>query len=175
MSELSAETVIDPEIDEAPPLKPDVQEALNLMNEVCQACSDDLHAEIVSKKGDYLTIDLVGGEGAEMWGRAGRSLDALQFLCNLILARPGFTPIFASPSTPTTIANAAPASSPKRRVKSRPWSRPERGDAVMDSLPAHERRIVHSALVDDPEIETFSEGEEPNRRIVICQRRAAAN
>jgi len=43
-------------------------------------------------------------------------------------------------------------------------------EAEMDPLPAHERRIIHSALIDDPDIRTYSEGDEPHRHIVIAPR-----
>jgi len=40
-------------------------------------------------------------------------------------------------------------------------------EAVLDPLPAHERRVIHQALADFEGVETYSEGEEPNRRVVI--------
>lgn len=46
-------------------------------------------------------------------------------------------------------------------------------EAVLDPLPPHERRIVHVALVDMPDVYTYSEGEEPDRRIVISPRRVS--
>lgn len=45
----------------------------------------------------------------------------------------------------------------------------QRGEeAVLDALPAFERRIVHKALSVRTGIVTYSEGEEPNRRVVIA-------
>jgi len=41
-------------------------------------------------------------------------------------------------------------------------------EAVLDALPAFERRIVHKALQTVDGISTYSEGEEPNRRVVIA-------
>jgi spoIIIJ-associated protein len=41
-------------------------------------------------------------------------------------------------------------------------------EAVLDALPAFERRIVHRALGEISGISTYSEGEEPNRRVVIA-------
>ena len=38
---------------------------------------------------------------------------------------------------------------------------------TMDSMNSYERRLVHSALADFKNISTESEGEEPNRKVVI--------
>jgi spoIIIJ-associated protein len=43
-------------------------------------------------------------------------------------------------------------------------------EAVLDALQSYERRIVHTALADDPDVITYSEGEEPDRRVVISPR-----
>jgi spoIIIJ-associated protein len=43
-------------------------------------------------------------------------------------------------------------------------------EAVLDALQSYERRIIHTALVDDPDVFTYSEGEEPDRRVVISPR-----
>ena len=37
-------------------------------------------------------------------------------------------------------------------------------------MTAVERRIVHEKLKDDPEVETLSEGTEPNRYVVVIPR-----
>jgi spoIIIJ-associated protein len=47
-------------------------------------------------------------------------------------------------------------------------------EAVLDALHSYERRIIHTALADDPDVTTYSEGEEPDRRVVISPREPAA-
>jgi spoIIIJ-associated protein len=43
------------------------------------------------------------------------------------------------------------------------------GDAVeMDPMGSNERRVVHEHLRDRPEVETYSEGDEPNRCVVVA-------
>lgn len=43
-------------------------------------------------------------------------------------------------------------------------------EAVLDALTSFERRIIHTALAGDPDVTTYSEGEEPDRRVVITPR-----
>jgi spoIIIJ-associated protein len=38
---------------------------------------------------------------------------------------------------------------------------------IMEPMGAFERRIVHMALQNDPEVSTYSEGEEPFRKVII--------
>jgi spoIIIJ-associated protein len=45
-------------------------------------------------------------------------------------------------------------------------------EAVLDALQSYERRIIHNSLADDPDVFTYSEGEEPDRRVVISPRDA---
>jgi spoIIIJ-associated protein len=42
---------------------------------------------------------------------------------------------------------------------------------TIGSLTPRERRIVHLALADDPTVTTRSEGEDPNRSIIVTARR----
>lgn len=42
--------------------------------------------------------------------------------------------------------------------------------AVLKTMNAHERKVVHLLLQDDPGLSTHSEGEEPNRHVVIAPR-----
>jgi spoIIIJ-associated protein len=44
-------------------------------------------------------------------------------------------------------------------------------EATIAALPAHERRIVHITLRDDPEVSTRSVGEEPHRKIIVSPTR----
>lgn len=44
-------------------------------------------------------------------------------------------------------------------------------EAVLEALQPNERRIIHLALADDPDIHTYSEGEEPARHVVISPKK----
>ena len=48
------------------------------------------------------------------------------------------------------------------------------GDPItLDAMQAFERRAIHLALEDDPDVTTNSVGEEPDRRVVVIPRKAA--
>ncbi len=45
-------------------------------------------------------------------------------------------------------------------------------EAMTDALNPMERRIIHTALADNPDVATYSEGDEPRRYVVITPRQA---
>lgn len=161
----TADTVVD-----AATLNVDQQIALTLMQEICASSGLEANAVVRSIQKPYMNIELLG-EGVRMtWGRMGQGLDALQFLSNTILSRrvgsdvrllldaEGYRERRADSLRQRALELA-------EEVKSR------NQEAELEPLPAHERRIIHAALADDPEISTYSEGDEPARRVVISPRR----
>lgn len=155
---------------QASELTPAQQAGLKLMGEVCVASGLDVHPEVRSIQGPYLHIDLAGPDARATWGRMGQSLDALQFLCNLILSHRVGSDVRLVLDADDYRERRAEALRTKamelaREVKAR------NEEAELEPLPAHERRIIHTALVDDPEVSTYSEGEDPDRRVIIAPKR----
>ena len=149
-------------------LNEDQQLALSLMQEICASTGQEITAEVQSVQGPYLHIELVGD--VQNWSRSGNALDALQLLGNTILVRRVNSDVrlildaggYRERRTQMLIEQAQDlAAEVKRRNE----------EAEFDPMPPHERRIIHSALVDDPEIITYSEGQEPHRRLVIAPKR----
>ena len=151
-------------------LRPDQQTGFALMQEICAAIGQDTRPVVTAVQGAYMHVALVGSDVAATWGRMGQSLDALQMLANMILSRQVGSDVRLMLDADNYRERRADtlrgiAQEYAREVKER------NEEAEMEPLPAHERRIIHSALVDDPDIETYSEGDEPHRRIVISPRR----
>ena len=158
-----------PEIDPAT-LTEDQRTGLALMREIGAASHPDTAPIVRNVSGVYLYIELAGGDVAQTWGRMGQSLDSLQFLCNLILSRRIRSDVRLMLDADNYRERRAETLKQKavelaEEVKSR------REEAELEPLPAHERRIIHSILADDPEIETYSEGDEPARRVVISPKK----
>jgi spoIIIJ-associated protein len=99
-------------------------------------------------------------------GRRGETLDAIQFLVNLVLSRQ--TDNWARITVDVegyrlrrkhSLINLA------RRTADQVQTR---GQAIpLEAMPAHERRIIHMTLADHPSVTTESSGLEPDRRVVV--------
>lgn len=113
-----------------------------------------------------LILDVNGGDLAVLIGRHGRTLDALQMvLSSLMSSRIKFY-------YPIVVDIEGYKTRRKNKIMSLARSAAERakrqgGKVSLAPMNAYERRLVHLALVDDDEVVTHSEGEDPNRRVVI--------
>jgi spoIIIJ-associated protein len=113
-----------------------------------------------------LILDVSGGDLAVLIGRHGRTLDSLQLVVSSYLSNElkFHYPIVVDIEgykmrRKDKIVSLAKSSA--ARAKQR------RGRVQMPPMNAYERRIVHLALRDDLEVTTHSEGEDPDRRVVI--------
>lgn len=105
-------------------------------------------------------------------GHRGETLDALQYLTSLVVNRnrkeEGYTRVTLDTEdyrdkreeTLTRLARKM-ASQVKATGRAR----------TLEPMNPYERRILHSALQNHPYVTTHSEGEEPNRRVVISPKR----
>lgn len=158
-----------PEIDPAT-LNEDQQEALTFLAEVCAASGMDIHPVARGLHTPYFEVELMGSDVAGTFGRLGQSLDALQFLCNLILSHRVRSDVRLLLDGGGYRARRA-ENLRRRAVELANEVKARNEEAELEPLPAHERRIIHTILKDDPDISTYSEGDEPDRRVVISPRR----
>ena len=105
-------------------------------------------------------------------GHRGETLDALQYLTSLVVNRnrkeEGYTRVTLDTEdyrdkreeTLTRLARKI-ASQVKASGRAR----------TLEPMNPYERRVLHSALQNNPYVTTHSEGEEPNRRVVITPKR----
>jgi spoIIIJ-associated protein len=124
-------------------------------------------SEISGLNGRYVTLELNGKDVSYLVGKHGEVLNALQYLMNIVAGRTldnGVRTVLDGGNYRRKREEALVklAENIAREVKSRGE------EAVLDALPAFERRIVHKALSEIKGVTTYSEGEEPNRRVVIA-------
>ncbi|MEA2553389.1 MAG: spoIIIJ-associated protein [Fimbriimonadaceae bacterium] len=145
----------------------DAKQLLALVNEILDSGELDVSATAKPSGGRYVNVELDGKDVAFLVGKHGEVLNALQYLINIGAARRFSNGVRITLDGNNyrerrEVALSALATKIATEVKAR------REEAVLDALPAFERRVVHKALAAIEGVETYSEGEEPNRRVVIA-------
>jgi spoIIIJ-associated protein len=128
----------------------------------------DLEAEVdVRREDDTVTGALVGDDLGLFIGRHGQTIEAVQHLAQRIAFR-------GQPSDMRVVIDAAGyrdrRASALRREADDAADRAVQGGrpVALDAMTASERRLVHEYLRDRGGVETYSEGEEPDRHLVVA-------
>ena len=143
--------------------------AAEFIHKICQAMGVNADTQ-VSKDGDNWHVDINGPELGILIGRRGDTLDALQYLTNLAVSKQLFGRVrvivdvegYRLRREETLVRLAKRLSEKVKRTGIR---------VVLEPMNPHERRIIHTSLQDETRISTFSEGDDPNRRVVISLKR----
>jgi spoIIIJ-associated protein len=133
-----------------------------------------VHADIdtqTDSEGNIL-INMVGDSLGILIGRRGETLDALQYLTSLCVNRNRDDYVRVTLDTENYRAKREEALT---RLANRMASRAVKtGRKVsLEPMNPYERRVIHSSLQSNDQVDTHSEGEEPNRHIVITIKKQA--
>lgn len=123
----------------------------------------------IERKGQLLEVDICDISSLDkgiLIGKRGNTLDSLQYLLSLVINKDREKYIRVSIDTEgyrskreETLIRLAK----KMASKAKSYRRTMK----LEPMNPYERRIIHSALQNEPGIRTHSEGEEPYRRVVI--------
>ncbi len=115
---------------------------------------------------EQLRMQMAGENMSLLIGRRGETLDALQYLTSLNINRGREDYLRVSIDTEGYRAKREEA---LRKLAVRMAGRAKKSGrrVALEPMNPYERRILHSALQNDPEVTTHSEGEEPYRRVII--------
>jgi spoIIIJ-associated protein len=141
-----------------------------LLEEIAENLQLDVDVEVEDGK-EVLCGRLEGEDVGLFIGRHGQTIDAVQHLAQRIVF----------PEGPSSVRVVIDANGYRERRADA--LRAEADDAVeealssgkpveLDPLPPFERRIVHEHLRDRGDVETHSEGDEPERYLIISPRSA---
>ncbi len=132
----------------------------------------DLSGEIEkeSEEGQY-KFNIVGGDLGLLIGRRGQTLEAMQFLVNLIVNKNSKekTKIIIDVEG-YRLRREKSLQDLARRLAEK--ARQDNKNVILEPMMPNERRIIHLALQDNPHVSTFSQGEEPLRKVVISPKKS---
>src|SRR5262245_47744024 len=129
----------------------------------------DLEGEVEIKEGDDRIDAVVSGDDdyGLLIGKRGQTIDALQ----LLAYQAAFRGIRERKRVIVDVAGYRERRRETLTARADRVAEQALGGNVaveMDPMSAQERRVVHEHLKDRPGIETFSEGDEPRRRVVVA-------
>ncbi len=148
----------------------EIDKAQEAVEELLELVVDalDLDAEIVVRAdGDVVTGTLVGEDLGLFIGRHGQTIDAVQHLAQRIV-------FHGRPSDLRIVIDAAGyrdrrAGALRRQAAEAAEEAVRTGRPVaLDPMVASERKLVHEHLRDRGDVETYSEGDEPERHLVVA-------
>jgi len=136
------------------------------LREVVLHMSLDVRVE-TNRKGRFLYADLFGENIGILIGKHGATLDSLQYITNLAMSRMGVKDTSIVVDTENyrkrrkdTLEGLARSIS--RKVKDK------RQNVKLEPMSRFERHVIHTALQNDKQVRTFSEGNEPYRHVIIA-------
>ncbi|MCC6102338.1 MAG: KH domain-containing protein [Olegusella sp.] len=141
--------------------------AINFLRSIL-LCFNEEHVDVDEFDGDEgeLILNISGGDLAVLIGRHGRTLDALQIVLNSYMSNvlgfhyPLIVDIEGYKSRRKDKLEAL-AKNAALRVKK------AHKHVSLPAMTPYERRIIHMSLMNDPSVTTHSEGDEPERHVVV--------
>jgi len=151
-----------------PPVEESDRAALvrELLDEIAHALGADCRIE-VEDAGESISASLSGPDVAVLIGKHGKTIDSIQYLVGAAVASAGGEPfprvtVDAAgyrDRRETRLVQVAERSAEQALRSGRP--------VLLEPMTSVERKIVHLHLKDTAGIETHSEGDEPNRYVVV--------
>jgi len=164
----------EPEFEPTPSIEPGersalAEEALDILNQILDRMGLEATAEITEDDAESVSIDIHSDEDIGLLiGKRGQTLAALQLIVammanrdqppesrrRVILDAEGYRA-----RRDRTLEAMARSAAQRAKRSGRP--------VTLSSLTPRERRIIHVTLADDPSVATRSEGEDPDRSIIV--------
>jgi spoIIIJ-associated protein len=115
---------------------------------------------------DQMKIDLSGPNMGMVIGKRGQTLDAVQYLTSLVANkhREKYVKVFMDTENYREKREQTLIRLANKMAKTVKMTRKT---MILEPMNPYERRIIHAALQSDPRVQTFSEGEEPYRKVAI--------
>jgi len=141
-----------------------VDRVRDLVEQVNEAFGLEARVE-VAEVGEEIHATLHGEDLGLLIGRHGQTIDAVQHLAYKVASKDGPCRV---------VVDAAGYRARRRQALERQADQAAEEalrsarPVALESMSATERKVVHEHLKDRPELQTYSEGTEPNRHLVVA-------
>jgi spoIIIJ-associated protein len=121
----------------------------------------------VEKNGKQVKFILSGEKIALLIGKRGQTLNSLQFLTQLVINRFSgqYLNVMVDAEHYRERRNDTLIQLAQRLAQKAVQTKKE---VSLEPMPSYERKIIHTALMENKKIKTYSSGEDPHRHIVIA-------
>jgi spoIIIJ-associated protein len=139
----------------------------SVLERVLQELDLDGQVEISEDEDEIVAVVDGDDDFGLLIGRHGQTIDALQLLCYQAAFR-------GIPERKRVMVDAAGYRERRREAlegradRAAQQALSSARPVELDAMSAPERRVVHERLKERPEVETYSEGTEPNRCVVVA-------
>lgn len=141
--------------------------ATSFLQKVLAAMNITADIEVVyDEENEMVEVNLIGEDMGILIGKRGQTLDSLQYLVSLVVNKGSEKYLKVKLDTENyrerrkeTLENLAKNIAFRVRKTQKP--------VTLEPMNPYERRIIHSALQNDKYCETHSEGEDPNRKVIV--------
>jgi spoIIIJ-associated protein len=142
-----------------------IEEAKKFLFQVSEQMGSPIEIE-VKKDGKHVQFYLKGEKIALLIGKRGQTLNSLQYLTQLVINRHAeqYLTVILDAEDYRNRRNETLVHLAHRLAQKALKSGKE---VSLEPMPSYERKVIHTALVDNKKIKTYSDGSEPHRYIVI--------
>lgn len=143
-----------------------VEEAKDFLKDVSKKMGVEVEIE-EERQGKQVQFTLSGEKIALLIGKRGQTLNSLQYLTQLVINRHSehYFHVLLDVENYRARRNETLVQLAERLAQKAIRT----GHKVsLEPMPSYERKVIHTALMDDKNVKTYSDGVEPNRHIVIA-------
>ena len=146
----------------------EVTRAKEFIKNVTDKLGMNIEQEVSYNEEDKLLKIELKGEGLGLLiGRRGETLDSIQYLTNIFVNKKSddYVKVTIDAENYRARREEALVSLAKRTASK---AVKYRKNMIIEPKNPYERRIIHEALQDYPEVTTYSVGEDPNRKVIVA-------
>lgn len=157
-------------VDTRPDEKPDIEEQAQVAKEFTEGLLEafGLEGEISTRvEDDILYIDINGDQTEALVGRKGAVVQAVHELTRTVIQRK----TFGAPRMRLDIAGYAARRREALKIYATRLAETVKEDereAMLEPMNAADRKVVHDAIAEIDGVRSYSEGEDPNRSVVVA-------